>query len=197
VAVVDPGVGTGREAVLAITDHAFFVAPDNGILSRALRDTPAREIIGLREERFRRGRVSSTFHGRDVFAPAAGWLCRGVNPGELGPRVRLAIGPAPPRPPRGSGVEFESRVLHVDRFGNATLDVRTEEIGEGRPVVRTATSEIGRFVSTYGDADPGEPILLIGSAGYLEIARREGRADDDPAVAVGAIVRVTLDPPAA
>lgn len=195
VAVVDPGVGTPREAVLAVTDRAFFVAPDNGILSRVLRDNPHREVVALRNARFRRDAVSSTFHGRDVFAPAAGWLCRGIPPAEMGPRVELRFGPAPARDPRPPGTSFDARVLGIDRFGNVTLDVRVEEIGGGIPVVRTASTAVRRFVRTYGEARAGEPVVLVGSAGYLEIARREARADADPSLSTGASVRVTVERP--
>jgi S-adenosylmethionine hydrolase len=136
VAVVDPGVGTRRRPLAVRAGSHLFVAPDNGLLSRVLDREPLREAHVIEEERYLRSPRSATFEGRDLFAPAAAWLARGVEPGELGRAagkiVRLPASGHALRP----GVPAEIDVLHVDRFGNVALDLRADILGWPRPAGR-------------------------------------------------------------
>ena len=178
VAVVDPGVGTRRRGLLVVASGQFFVGPDNGIftplLSRA--DWKAFE---LRAAPYRRPHVSATFHGRDVFAPAAAHLALGVAPARFGPAVRDPVRVALVGT-RQVGPGVEGRVIHVDRFGNlvTSIDAETvERLSRGTPVL---TVEIaGRrmpLVRTYGDLAARGAGALMGAHGRLEIAVREGSA---------------------
>jgi S-adenosylmethionine hydrolase len=180
VVVVDPGVGTARRAVGVRTDAYHFLAPDNGVLSRVLDEERVETAHVLEAAHYRRESVSATFEGRDVFAPAAAWLARGVDLSNFGPRagelVRL-----PPSPPIAPGAPARIRVVLVDRFGNAVLDAKRSVLepllGGRRLVVRTPDGrEITQLRRTYADGEADGPFLLFGSAGYLEIAMREGPA---------------------
>lgn len=189
VAVVDPGVGTARRGIVVRTARHFFVAPDNGLLTRVLQRDPPQCAHVLVEPHLRRESVSSTFEGRDVFAPAAAWLARGTRPEDFGPAagepVLLSLGETRLDPAR----ESPTRVLLVDRFGNVTLDVTREALGpfahSGRLRVRTAGGTVSTLHRTYGDAAGPDPFMLFDSAGYLELAVREGRADRALGLAVG------------
>ncbi|HEX2692049.1 MAG TPA: SAM-dependent chlorinase/fluorinase [Kofleriaceae bacterium] len=192
VVVVDPGVGGSRRAVIVRARDRWYVGPDNGVFAYL---TSARtEAYAIENERFRAERVSRTFHGRDVFAPAAAAIASGDDPETAGPRVELvgrlpwspahgdrARWPAQPGqdledegPPEGSEREREvGRIIHVDRFGNLITDLTEAEAGRA-VVVAGLTLPI---VGTYEDVERGELLAYIGSAGTVEIAVRDGRAD--------------------
>jgi len=190
VAVVDPGVGTERRAIALATPAGTFVGPDNGILSAALPDQ-ARRAAGekphpvplppgtaahlLTNERFHRIQVSATFHGRDIFAPVAAHLSRGVPLDELGPPVGEIMALPPFRARSQPDGSLLGRVIHIDRFGNLITDVRAEQLPPPLPlVVEIAGRRIRGLSPTYGH---GTGLLaLIGSSGFLEIALRQGSA---------------------
>lgn len=185
VAVVDPGVGSSRQALAVETEHYTFVAPDNGLLSRVLRREAPLHVHQLTVPRFWRGATRSTFDGRDVFAPVAAWIARGVPLADLGPAVTPAIDAPRVTDWRVSGDEVS--VLHVDHFGNVVLDVTRAalEASLGRPLVAvddcvltTARGAICGPYPNYAEAPEGVPFLLINSANYLELALRDGRAID-------------------
>lgn len=191
VAVVDPGVGTSRRRLVVRTAQHTFVLPDNGLVSRVLDREPGFQAWALDAAHYRRDAVSATFEGRDVFAPAAAWLARGVAPERFGPEVldpvRLSSSPAP------SSGESVVPVLWVDRFGNVVLDVPRAALPEGAvPRIRTAATTLDALVHTYGDAPSAQPVLLFGSAGYLEIAVSGGRADVALGLRVGDQVSLLL-----
>jgi S-adenosylmethionine hydrolase len=196
VVVVDPGVGSARALVGAEAADQRFLAPDNGVLSCVFARHPPRRIHRLTAERFRRTPVSSTFHGRDLFAPAAASLSRGTDLSEFGPSlaatdlVNLAI----PRP-RRAGRTWIGEVIAVDRFGNLITNLTAAELAEGaaqpvaaRVTIGTATIEgVSRF---YAERGPGELLGLIGSSGRLEVAVNGGSAAQRLGLGVGAAVQV-------
>jgi len=188
VVVVDPGVGGRRRGVIVESGGQVFVAPDNGVLSLAAPVDAGWEISA---PEFRRPEVSPTFHGRDVFAPAAARLCAGASPSEAGPRVSLE-GRLAPRPVLFSndGRKVTGHVVHVDRFGNLVTDIGAG-ILPARPAVRIGNVEIPEVKITYEDVPSGEPVAYIGSAGTLEVAVRDGSATDVLDVARGAPVVVS------
>src|SRR5712691_8692094 len=122
VAVVDPGVGSARKAIVIECETALFVGPDNGLMARASEGLGLKSIREIREKEFQRKPVSSTFHGRDIFAYVAGMLASGRRPDEVGPRVSK-LEKLPLSPPRLSGKTLICHVLHVDAFGNVITDV--------------------------------------------------------------------------
>jgi S-adenosylmethionine hydrolase len=190
-AVVDPGVGTARRRLVLCTERHLFVLPDNGLVSRVLDRHELRGAWSIEAAHYRRATVSATFEGRDVFAPAAAWLARGIAPERLGPAVEDLVR-LPLSPPLAPG-ENEVPVLWVDRFGNVVLDLPREGPEGSKSLrVRTPGGEVDRFARTYGDAPPGRPFLLFGSAGYLEIAVPGGRADASLGLRAGDTVTVVL-----
>ena len=166
-AVVDPGVGTSRRAVAVEASGRFFVGPDNGMFALALAGQRVRRAVVLPVPR----RASPTFHGRDVFAPAAGRLAAGAPIESLGrPAARLA--PLDWPAPRRRGATTVGEIVHIDHFGNLVTNLRTTDGGE----LTAGGFRTRRILRTYGDAPRGQPLALRGSHGFLEIAVRDGSA---------------------
>jgi S-adenosyl-L-methionine hydrolase (adenosine-forming) len=184
VVVVDPGVGTARRPLAARCGDQFVVGPDNGFATLLWESHPPSEVREITSFEPPAGQVSATFHGRDVFAPVAAALASGADLSQLGPvlvePVRLSI----PRPRFEEG-RWLGEVIHIDRFGNAMTNLRQAELGGQPYLVQAAGAELGSIRRTYGDAAPGEALALFGSAGYLEIAVNQGRADEAPGLQVG------------
>ncbi|NOY81520.1 MAG: SAM-dependent chlorinase/fluorinase [Kiritimatiellaeota bacterium] len=175
--VVDPGVGGERRAIAAAGDRAMYVAPDNGVLTRAMAVDPPRRIVEVRAAAYRLPRVSRTFHGRDIFAPAAAHLAAGVPLNELGPSimdpVKLNV-PPPVRQPDGAAA---GRVCHVDRFGNCVTDLPGEWARAGSEwALEVRGRLLVRLRDTYASVPAGNVLAVIGGTGYIEIAVRNGSA---------------------
>jgi len=200
VAVVDPGVGTTRRGLVARTTRHTFVAPDNGLLARVLGKEPPLAVHALTEPRYRRESRAATFDGRDLFAPAAAWLARGVPPDAFGPAVDDWVRPQSGAPELDAGRKASVPVLVIDHFGNVTLDVSRDQLEawsgrDPRPGcgLRLRTREgvqIDRMVRTFSDAAGAGPVMLINSAGYLEVVVDRGRADRLPGLVRGARVEL-------
>jgi len=182
VAVVDPGVGTARRGLAARAGEHLFVAPDNGLLELVLRDHPDAEIRAIENPAFRHPDPHPTFHGRDVFAPVAGALARGVPLGEVGPTIDDPVRlPLPEVRDEGEGLAVP--VLHVDRFGNVILGVRAADLrsrlGAGPfRVLEPVPAEPVFPARTYGEIPAGSLALLDGSSGWAELALDRGSAAD-------------------
>jgi S-adenosyl-L-methionine hydrolase (adenosine-forming) len=175
IVVVDPGVGSERRALACAAGGHFFVGPDNGVFTRVLRHETTAAVVSLDSPAHRLPSVSSTFHGRDVFAPAAAHLSAGVAVAELGATVAdpvLVREREPSRDPRGS----RGAVMHADRFGNLITNVPAEWVAPSSHV--RLGSIATRVVRSYSEAEPGELLALIGSRGVLEVAVRNGSAAD-------------------
>jgi len=189
--VVDPGVGSERRPVAVQTERATYVGPDNGVLSLALHLDPARQAVHLTRPRYRRSSISTTFHGRDIFAPAAAHLACGVAVEELGktfPVSDLASLPIPqPEPQPGGG--WLCTILHIDRFGNLITNFRPSP---HQCAIRVGAGGrwIDRISATFSDVAPGDLVAYAGSSGYLEIAVREGSAASHLSLDAGDSVRI-------
>ena len=193
-AIVDPGVGTGRRAVAIRTPQGWFVGPDNGLFSIALRDQRILQVRELTGSRVALQPTSHTFHGRDLFAPAAAHLAARRSPAGLGPigvpRVNRIDWPEPTREPgRARGV-----VVYIDRFGNGITNLPNDWFSHsGR---ESHWAMVGRrripLGESYQSVPPGEPVAVPGSAGWLELAVNRGSAARDLRLARGrpVIVRV-------
>jgi S-adenosylmethionine hydrolase len=188
VAVVDPGVGTRRRILAAETASGIFLAPDNGLLTLVLREAPPRRVVAVTERRYWLPGVSATFHGRDVFAPVAARLARGLAVSRLGPpargRVTLPFGP-PVRRKDGCAGE----VLRVDRFGNAMTDIPGAWVRPG-DAVSVRGRRVASVARAYGDVPRGRAVAVVSSAGTLEIAVNGGDAAERCRLAPGAPVVV-------
>jgi hypothetical protein len=190
--VIDPGGGGPRRGIIARVGARWYVGPDNGTLTRVLVHHPVEEVRVLEAEKSEKsgqgenGRpVSRTFHGRDVFAPAAARLAAGENAAMLGSAadpnqlVRYHL----PRPVEHGG-NVRGSVTHIDRFGNLVTDIPS------RSLAPSALVEIGGEVisgvrSTYASVEPGQLVALVGSTGMLEISVRDGNAAERLAVQRG------------
>jgi S-adenosylmethionine hydrolase len=166
IAVVDPGVGTARRAICVEAGSAVAVGPDNGLLSLLPR---RRAAYVLENSRYRRPDPAPTFHGRDVFAPAAAHLARGLAPTRLGRRLDRIV-----ELPRAEG-GLKGTVVTIDRFGNLITDIEGARVPAGARV-RVGARRVGPLVLTYGDAREGDLLALVGSSGHVEVAVRNGSA---------------------
>lgn len=179
--VVDPGVGSSRRA-LALRAHGhFFVGPDNGVLTTVLDEA---EVVALPVPTT----ASPTFHGRDVFAPAAAALATGAALGMLGSPATGCVRRALPAP-QVAGARAQGIVLLVDRFGSLITNVPGAAVPDGG-VVRVGAHTIGPVRRTFADVLPGQPVAYVGSGGTLEIAVRDGAASAMLQIATGAAVVV-------
>jgi len=186
VVVVDPGVGGARRDVVVRARGRWYVGPDNGVFAYVAERCSA--AYAIENERFRAERVSRTFHGRDVFAPTAAAIAAGEDPTSAGPKVELTG-----RLPWGPRDRDVGRIVHIDRFGNLITDLPEAEAG-GAVNVAGLTLPI---VGTYEDVPRGQELAYIGSAGTVEIAVRDGRADERFTLRRGScIVPVQTDPAA-
>jgi S-adenosylmethionine hydrolase len=195
VAVVDPGVGTPRRPLLVQAAGQFFVAPDNGLLSMIYAREKHR-VRAVSAEKFFLKPVSRTFHGRDVFAPVAAHLARGVKPPQFGKLIsdyrRSGFG----MPVQTSEKTWEGAVLVVDRFGNLTTNFPVEEfraILAGRFEVSVGTGLVRRYASSYEAGGEGELFVIEGSSGYLEIASRQASAAQLTNCAAEAKVQLAIE----
>jgi len=177
--VVDPGVGSSRRGIAADIGDYRPVAPDNGVLSAVFRESPPRKVVELTERKYSRPTVSRTFEGRDRFAPAAGYLAKGIALVSLGRSVADYHILDLPRPPVVDG-ELRGEVLRIDRFGNlvTNIDRKTfDRFGTGAALAIDAGGrEIARVVATYAEAPLGELCALFGSTDHLEVAINAGDA---------------------
>jgi len=191
--VVDPGVGSARRGIAADAGDYKFVAPDNGVLTVVLDETPPRKVVELTERRYARATVSRTFEGRDRFAPAAAWLAKGIELSALG-RPASAIHRLELPQPSVSPDALAGEVLRVDRFGNLITNIDRkafDRLAHGAAVeVRIGAHQVPRVVSTYADAGAGEICALFGSTDHLEIAANGANAAAALGVGRGAPVHV-------
>jgi S-adenosyl-L-methionine hydrolase (adenosine-forming) len=192
--VVDPGVGSSRRGLAVEAGEWRFVAPDNGVLTVVLQDSPAKKVVELTERRYARPTVSRTFEGRDRFAPAAAWLSKGVQLTALGRPVGDFVLLDLPKPRLEDGV-LHGVVIRIDHFGNVVtnLDRRScEKLAEagGSLSLTVGGHSIARIVSTYSEIAPGEVGALFGSTDQLECASHAARAADRLGVTVGSPVEL-------
>ncbi|MDQ4122120.1 MAG: SAM-dependent chlorinase/fluorinase [Acidobacteriota bacterium] len=173
-AVVDPGVGSARRAIAAMSEKYFFVAPDNGLLSFVYDAEPSIKVFNITNERFFRHPVSATFHGRDVFAPIAGALSRGVSPAELGEEISDFVRFEIKKPKAIDENTIEAEIFHIDRFGNCLVNLKRDDLPQKfldrSFLIEISDRKIERLQNFYAEAEAhGELFMIFGSAGFLEL----------------------------
>lgn len=194
-AVVDPGVGSPRDPILFVTKDHFFIGPDNGLLSLAIEKAEVKKAIVLSNRSFFRSAVSTTFHGRDLFASVAGHLSAGIRPDLMGRRttswVRLDVVEA-----RIVKKDLIGEIAYIDAFGNIVTNVNQRilsRFAEKSPIVISiAKRKIRGLKETYREAKRGELLALIGGGDCLEISVREGSAQKVLKTKQGDKVRIWL-----
>jgi S-adenosylmethionine hydrolase len=197
VAVVDPGVGTARRPLLVVTRaQHFYIGPDNGIFTRALEREGLQAAYVLQQSAYFLGRVSATFHGRDIFGPVAAHLACGVAPTRFGPAT-TEIMRLPISPPQMGDNTISGEIVHLDRFGNIVTNITLDILAgltPGDDVSCRLHERLYRLrcCATYGAAAPGQLICLINSNGEFEIALPQGSAAAHVGAAVGQ--RLVLTP---
>jgi hypothetical protein len=198
VAVVDPGVGSERRPLLAFSLEQYFIAPDNGLLSYVLASELDAEIRELTNKQYFLGSIGSTFHGRDVFAPAAAWLSRGEPIESFGPEVDNVVRLEVPRAFEDGG-KLIGQVQHIDRFGNLITNISKEDLVSYAGAARVSTLEvqihqarINGLHRCYADAPAGQLAALVNSDGWLEIFSPQGRATDFVKADIGERVEVNV-----
>jgi S-adenosylmethionine hydrolase len=179
VIVVDPGVGTGRRAVAVRTGAGVFIAPDNGVLSYVLAREEVTAAVALTNAAYWHHPVSPSFHGRDIFGPAAAHLANGVPMAELGRPVAptsLVTFPVP-APHRHLDGHITAHVQHIDRFGNCTTDMPGEWLqASSQWRFEVGGQGIEKVGTTFGDVAEGELVVLVDSTDYVAVAVRNGNA---------------------
>ena len=178
-AVVDPGVGSPRKPILFVTPNYLFIGPDNGLFTIALQRERVKQAVVLRNQKFFLSEVSSTFHGRDIFAPVAAYLTLGVKPGSFGPSIKSWHQIPSPDPAMKQG-KLIGEIVHIDTFGNLVSNIDYRILLKFSKS-RLCVIKIGKRTMTglqkgYWEGRRGEPMALIGSGGLLEISVREGNA---------------------
>jgi S-adenosyl-L-methionine hydrolase (adenosine-forming) len=196
VAVVDPGVGSARAAIAVRTEHYHFVAPDNGLLDLVLQSETPQKIVQLTNPQYQLASVSSTFHGRDIFSPAAAHIAAGVPIEQMGEPIDELTQLKTPAP-KIAGDAMEIHVLMADRFGNLITDLTRAAFERWNPAGRCVRfqwggTEINGISRTYADVSCGAPLAYFGSSGRLEIAINKCRAADQINAPAGSAILVRI-----
>jgi len=165
VAVVDPGVGSTRRPIIVSANEQFFVGPDNGLFTYIYDREPSHRTVHVTADRYFRAERSTTFHGRDIFAPVAAALSKGIAVEEFGAEINDEV--------RLPSLETPLRIIHIDRFGNCVTNI-TRDRSPREIVVKGRT--ISEFREFYGEGDRESLFAIWGSAGFLEISVNGGSA---------------------
>ena len=177
VVVVDPGVGSTRRPVIVSAGGQFFVGPDNGIFTYIYDREPSFQTFHVTAEKYFRQPTSTTFHGRDIFAPVAAALSNGVKPKVFGPAITDAVRfDSPLMPVAHENGRIEGRIIHIDRFGNCITNITRDLLQDQPATLLVKEKEINTFSDFYSDASPNDLFGIWGSAGFLEIAVNRGSA---------------------
>jgi S-adenosylmethionine hydrolase len=192
VAVVDPGVGSGRRALLIESRGCFFIGPDNGILSLAVEGDKPRQAVELSNEIYHLRPTSATFHGRDIFAPVAGYLSLGIPPQDFGARVDGFERLAWPEVITGEH-SIQGEIVYIDGFGNLVTNIQEQHL-KGRRA-ETLTVSLGNvtvrgLASNYTNGAEKDFVALINSMGLLEISLFKRNAHLQSGIQIGVRVEV-------
>jgi S-adenosylmethionine hydrolase len=197
VVVVDPGVGSVRRPLLVQTDRYFFLAPDNGLLSYIFDEENHVEVRELTNKQFRLESAGPTFDGRDLFAPAAGWLTKYQPASAFGPVIH-DVRTFPISKPRWETGRLLGEIIYVDRFGNLISNVTAAHLKEFQavtkrpsPLIQIAGHGIDTLVRSYSEGDRHTPCALINSNGQLEIFLKEGHASAELKIGRGESITLT------
>ena len=203
VVVVDPGVGSSRRPILASSERQNFVAPDNGVLSLIYAREERLSVRHITSEHYFLQPLSNTFHGRDIFAPVAAYLAKGVDHEKFGDEITDFVRFNAPRPKVIDPKTIRGVVLKVDRFGNLVTNITPDDaplLFQPQPPafkIVIGKREITEIKPAYASGTPGEVFGILGSMGYLEIAANRGAAAQVVGVGKGTDVSVTLEGAAA
>ena len=198
VVVVDPGVGGARRPIIANAGQYVFVAPDNGVLSLVYEREERVAVRHITSDHYFHQPVSNTFHGRDVFAPVAAYLSKGVDASKFGEEVTDYVRFAAPKPKAVAANQWKGIVLKTDKFGNLVTNITAKDIpqmfdGSSRAFkIMVGKAEITKLCSSYSQGAQGELFAIVGSAGFLEISANKAAASRVAGADKGSEVTVTV-----
>jgi len=198
VVVVDPGVGGARRPIIANAGQYLFVAPDNGVLSLVYEREERVAVRHITSEHYFHQPVSNTFHGRDIFAPVAAYLSKGVDASKFGDEITDFVRFAAPRPKAVSDKQWKGIVLKTDKFGNLVTNFTPKDVpqifdGSANAFkISVGKAEVTKLCSSYSQGAQGELFAILGSAGFLEISANKGAASRLAGADKGSEVAVTV-----
>jgi len=196
--IVDPGVGTARRPILASSDGFHFVAPDNGVLSMVYAREERIHVRHITSDHYFRQPVSTTFHGRDIFAPVAAYLAKQVDSHKFGDEIEDFVKFSAPKPKPAGENKIRGVVLKIDRFGNLVTNVTPADVPAlfaaktGAFKIVVGTREITDIRTAYAEGTPGEVFGILGSMGYLEIVANRAAAAQITGAGKGSEVSIVL-----
>jgi S-adenosyl-L-methionine hydrolase (adenosine-forming) len=189
VGVVDPGVGSGRQIICLEFDNIVVLVPDNGLADFIIHDFSLKHAFDVKNSQLFLESTSTTFHGRDIFAPVAAHLARGIKISKVGTEITMA-------PVENPFIEQPGKhrcsILHIDRFGNIITNVRVSDIKVNSTVVKRGRTVINRHHRTYKEIPDGAVGILQGSSKLLEISARQTNAAAMLEVHVGNTLEVSI-----
>ncbi|MCD6115949.1 SAM-dependent chlorinase/fluorinase [bacterium] len=189
--VVDPGVGTERKLLIVRTEDYFFVAPDNGILSYIFHDHESAKVFHADNKNFWRNKISSTFHGRDIFAPVAAHLASGIDINKLGTIIaEYNKGTLPEI--KITERQITGSVIFIDRFGNCITNIPAGLIKNKKVSIHIKNLFIDRLSTTFASVGNNSILAYIGSSEMLEIGINSGSAADDLEITKGTEVNIQI-----
>lgn len=199
-AVVDPGVGSGRRPIIVVTESYYFVGPDNGLFTLIYQEAERLRVHEVTAGHYFLQNPGPTFHGRDIFAPVAGWLAKGIPSGNFGEEITDYLKLNVPSPKIAANV-IDGHIVHIDRFGNMITNISYKNIQsllvEGADLRSANVSVAGRAIKGlkkyYAEAASAEPAALINSSGALEIFVFKQNARAVLTAKRGDVVRFTVD----
>jgi S-adenosyl-L-methionine hydrolase (adenosine-forming) len=200
VVVVDPGVGGPRRPIIATAGQYVFVAPDNGVLSLVYEREERVSVRHITSEHYFHQPVSNTFHGRDVFAPVAAYLSKGVDASKFGEEVTDYVRFAAPKPKAIAEKQWKGIVLKTDKFGNLVTNITAKDIpqifdGSSNGFkISVGKAEVTKLCSSYSQGAQGELFAIVGSTGFLEISANKAAASRVAGADKGSEVTVNLSP---
>ena len=184
VVVVDPGVGTQREAIVVRAGDYYFVGPNNGVLYPTISQSDTWDAYVIENPTWRGRKSSSTFHGRDLFAPTAGKIASGAPLEEAGRKIEALV-PFQFPEPVSEDCYIRGEVIYFDRFGNGLTNFKPEHFQDSTLVGLRAADTLFPVAKTFGEVDEGDPVSYWGSSGFLEVAIRNGDAKANYKLQVG------------
>jgi S-adenosylmethionine hydrolase len=198
VVITDPGVGSSRRPILVAAEDHYFVGPDNGLFSVIYHETERLRVFHITAEHYLRRERSTTFHGRDIFAPVAAWLSRGIDPANFGEEITDYVKLRFPSPSMPTGSTLEGEVIYIDTFGNAMTNIRRKDIDAlrslkpaGKMRIVSKGKEIA-FKEYYSQAEDKELYALINSMDYLELFVFRGDSSRDFGMRIGDTIGIML-----
>jgi len=199
IVVVDPGVGGPRRPIIATAGQYVFVAPDNGVLSLVYEREERVSVRHITSEHYFHHPVSNTFHGRDIFAPVAAYLSKGVDQAKFGEEITDFVRFLAPKPKATAANAWKGIVLKTDKFGNLITNISPKDIPQifdgssNQFKITVGKAEISKLYTTYAEGAAGEMFAILGSSGFLEISTNKGAASRVASADKGSEVSVNIE----